>query len=449
MAKQKKQYLKAFVKQLSTDGIFEVVASTGVLDREGESIDPQGWLLENYMKNPVVLWAHNIDELPIGKATDVRIEEVDGEEALVITGEFASKQANPIADQVRLLFEAGIQTAVSVGFIPLERDGDTITKAELLELSFVPVPANPESLALAMAKNLNLDLFETEKVEQNKELAKDLLYGNAKKTSYYSKRSFHNRMDNLKKARKEAHEEVEMVLETELTDVAVELKEAIITDIESAIPALEDAAEKQLEGEPILAELEEAVESIVEKSLMAEVAPLADDIVETVEEVVNGNGDGEKQEAEEVEAEAEAEVEMVVELGLEEVASDIVNLVSKQLEDFAAEVVEEVEEGKRKQAEETVAEVIDATEKSIEETVEEVLEKNLAPIVSETTSAALEEIANGDGDSGTHEDDEEEKAEHEDDDDDDKDICDPSSPDYDPEACEESRGGDKPRKPRR
>ncbi len=37
---------------------------------------------------------------------------------------------------------------VSVGFIPKEREGKTITSAELLELSFVAVPCNPNALSL-------------------------------------------------------------------------------------------------------------------------------------------------------------------------------------------------------------------------------------------------------------------------------------------------------------
>jgi phage head maturation protease len=40
---------------------------------------------------------------------------------------------------------------VSVGFIPKERDPENqriITRAELLEVSFVPVPCNPNALSL-------------------------------------------------------------------------------------------------------------------------------------------------------------------------------------------------------------------------------------------------------------------------------------------------------------
>jgi len=122
---------------------------------------PKGWDIENFLKNPVVLWAHNYSELPIAIAE--KVEKI--QEGLKIALRFASEKANPKAQQVRLLVEEGIQKAVSVGFIPHERDESDekiITKAELLELSFVPVPANPNALALAKAKGIDSDMFEKE-----------------------------------------------------------------------------------------------------------------------------------------------------------------------------------------------------------------------------------------------------------------------------------------------
>ena len=56
----------------------------------------------------------------------------------------------------------GILKAVSIGFIPKERDENNpaiITKSEMLELSVVPVPANPNALALAIGKGFSKELF--------------------------------------------------------------------------------------------------------------------------------------------------------------------------------------------------------------------------------------------------------------------------------------------------
>jgi HK97 family phage prohead protease len=150
-----KQYLKSYVKVNKQNGSFEVTASTADVDRDGEIIDPKGWDIANYLKNPVILYAHDYSSLPIGKAENVEIQPT----GLYISGKFASSEANPMAQKVRLLYEEGILNAVSVGFIPKLRDGNTITKAELLELSFVPVPSNPNALAMAISKGLDISIL--------------------------------------------------------------------------------------------------------------------------------------------------------------------------------------------------------------------------------------------------------------------------------------------------
>ena len=138
-------------------GTFEVIISTDDLDRQGESVDQNGIDLTYYRMNPVVLWAHDYSSLPIGTCTDIRIE--GGK--TIAKGKFASMAANPFAQQVRKLYDEGIVRATSVGFIPLEYDAknrDLITKSELLEFSFVPVPANPHALSLARLNALKIDM---------------------------------------------------------------------------------------------------------------------------------------------------------------------------------------------------------------------------------------------------------------------------------------------------
>ena len=43
-------------------------------DRAGDVIKAEGWELDNYRQNPVVLWAHRHDLLPIGKSVDIWVE---------------------------------------------------------------------------------------------------------------------------------------------------------------------------------------------------------------------------------------------------------------------------------------------------------------------------------------------------------------------------------------
>lgn len=140
-------------KAATDSGGFEVVISTADIDRQGESIDQAGWKFDLYKQNPIVLWAHDYSMLPIGVTDSIEI--IDGK--TVAKGRFAPEEANPFAQQVRRLYDLKIIRATSVGFIARNMEGNKITDAELLEFSFVPVPANPYALSLAKAQELGLD----------------------------------------------------------------------------------------------------------------------------------------------------------------------------------------------------------------------------------------------------------------------------------------------------
>lgn len=144
------------VKAIS-DYELEIIGSTGALDRDNEILDPKGWDIKNFKKNPVVLPSHLYYEPAIARAKNVKIK--DGQLSFRI--EFPEEGVNPVADVYRKLYKSGFMNASSVGFVPVEwknGTGDkepsrTYTKQELLELSLVSVPANPE--ALVTAKGIN------------------------------------------------------------------------------------------------------------------------------------------------------------------------------------------------------------------------------------------------------------------------------------------------------
>lgn len=123
-------------------------ASIETEDRAGDVIRAEGWELENYRLNPVILWAHRHDLLPVGKSVDVWVE--NG--ALMATIEFAPTE---FAHQVRRMFEEGFLRGVSVGFRALKtsprsgkgRRGTVFERQELLEISAAPVPMHPAALA--------------------------------------------------------------------------------------------------------------------------------------------------------------------------------------------------------------------------------------------------------------------------------------------------------------
>lgn len=127
--------------------------STGSRDRDGDTIDPKGWELEPYKRNPVVLFGHDSGSLPIGKAVNIWTDS----RGLHVEMQWPEKGVYPFADTVHDMVKAGFLNATSVGFLVREsrptRAGLEITKAELLEFSIVNLPSNPQ--ALVMRRGLN------------------------------------------------------------------------------------------------------------------------------------------------------------------------------------------------------------------------------------------------------------------------------------------------------
>ncbi len=126
----------------------EAIVSTATEDRYGEIVE-QSWRLDAFRRNPVILFAHNPRELPIGRAEAIDV--VDGQLRAVIR--FAPTNRG---EEVYQLFRSGMLSAFSVGFRPgtvrtEQRDGREIkilADNELLEISAVAIPANPEALAV-------------------------------------------------------------------------------------------------------------------------------------------------------------------------------------------------------------------------------------------------------------------------------------------------------------
>jgi len=141
-----------------------VKISTDALDRDQEVLLPAGCDFENFEKNPIVLAMHDHTALPIGKSLWQKVRKND-----II----AKPQFHPVAnyDLPQIMFDLyadEVLKAWSVGFMPksggfrepVEDDlkarpdwagcRGIYTDWELWEYSAVPVPSNPEALALAV-----------------------------------------------------------------------------------------------------------------------------------------------------------------------------------------------------------------------------------------------------------------------------------------------------------
>lgn len=130
--------------------------TTPQVDRDNDTVSVDGWSLEDYKKNPVVLWAHDYRVPPIARATSI-IREA---ESLDSVAQFLEKDVMDFSYMIYQLYKKGFMNAVSVGFKPDEwtyddaRGGINFIKQSLMEYSAVPVPSNPGALTLARSAGI-------------------------------------------------------------------------------------------------------------------------------------------------------------------------------------------------------------------------------------------------------------------------------------------------------
>ncbi len=170
-AKNKEDLEGYFLRKQCTDEI-EKDPSTGAItftisdetvDRDRDIISLNGWELDNFKNNPVVLFAHNSRDLPIARA----VSTFKRDKKLKSKAEFTPRDLNPLGDTVRRMVEDRFLRATSVGMLPKEWEfadneedenrkfGINFLKQELLEWSIVPIPANPSALIDAHAAGID------------------------------------------------------------------------------------------------------------------------------------------------------------------------------------------------------------------------------------------------------------------------------------------------------
>ena len=163
------------------DRTLEFVASTDGIKRDGNRVRNDGWDFTNFKKNPVFLWGHDSgggDSAPlppIGSVIDFWTEGTEqsagglngdkpgskGGSRLMIRVKFATHE---LAETVFQLYLQGHLRAVSIGWTPIEYEamldeegvqvGWDFMKNELLEVSAVPVPSDPDALMTAAASGV-------------------------------------------------------------------------------------------------------------------------------------------------------------------------------------------------------------------------------------------------------------------------------------------------------
>lgn len=141
-------------------GVVEVIVSTGATDRHGEKINPEGIITKHY--NGIVLYGHDYEGLPIGKALSLRRK----------AGELRSKvqfavEEYPFAKTVYKLIKGGFLKDVSIGGVvnKWNEAGDTVDEMEMMEFSIVPIGANRDAKIVAAGIGKSIDTIKDEYYE--------------------------------------------------------------------------------------------------------------------------------------------------------------------------------------------------------------------------------------------------------------------------------------------
>jgi len=180
MKLKKRDVVFSLIRANDSDRTIEGVFSTSDSDRSGDPpIDQESWNLKNFKKNPVILFAHDSHQIPVGKAVKIGLND---------KGNLAGKIKFAIDEGVGVygdliktiynLYKGKFMSAFSVGFMMGEIVVDKKKKTkmvnnELLEISCVPVPANAFALAKEKGVDLSaldeLDIMEEEIEEEDPE----------------------------------------------------------------------------------------------------------------------------------------------------------------------------------------------------------------------------------------------------------------------------------------
>lgn len=144
---------------------FSFIASSNTVDRYGDVIE-QDWILEDYWKNPVLLWAHNSRLPPVGRVTAFDVSQ--DRSRTIAKAELLPEGIDPFTDHLAKLIETKHLRAVSVGFLPgaeIDRrdekgnwTGYVYSQNKLVELSLVSVPANPDAVQLGRSLGRSLGI---------------------------------------------------------------------------------------------------------------------------------------------------------------------------------------------------------------------------------------------------------------------------------------------------
>lgn len=139
---------------------FRFLFSDESVARDGHVIISAGIETDNYLRNPVVPWAHDTEAPPIGRSVSLSMGA-----SCFVNLKFVPREISPFAGMIRDMVAGSWLRAVSMSWMPIdwrfstdrERGPGAIDflSCDLLEISVVPVPALATALIDAAAHGLD------------------------------------------------------------------------------------------------------------------------------------------------------------------------------------------------------------------------------------------------------------------------------------------------------
>lgn len=171
-------YVRKFAEDVEDTRTIEFVISTPDKDRHKSVLNPKGWKLDNYKRNPIFGYQHNVyggDMCSRPDPDDILGNSrvfIEGDE-LIAAATFEPKEENEYAEKIFRKVLRGTLRSASVGFYPLpnkkgkkgtygSEDDDEhqggknetyyYSGQELVEWSIVNIPSNPKAQVKAVRR---------------------------------------------------------------------------------------------------------------------------------------------------------------------------------------------------------------------------------------------------------------------------------------------------------
>lgn len=142
-----------------------IVICSGKVNRNGYKVIAEGIRIDSYQKNPILLAGHNSVMLSIGRMNDLKLEEIDGRQALTGMPEF--DMDDPFAVLVANKYEKGYMNSCSMGHSPyVTTDAvdyveagqiyETVLETELIEVSMTNIPGDRDAVVMQLSNDTSV-----------------------------------------------------------------------------------------------------------------------------------------------------------------------------------------------------------------------------------------------------------------------------------------------------